>query len=500
MKRKTDLIKQVKLSFWLNGNFTEIAIPPGMTTLELLNDRLNLSGTKCSCNEGDCGACTVVIAQKQKGKVIYRAINSCLYLAARLQDKHLITIEGLAEEGNLHPIQTAILDAHATQCGFCTPGFVMSIFALLLNHSNPSENEVLAALEGNLCRCTGYDSILKAIEILRKKQLTAREILPARLKSVEKKLQEELQALITSPSENVEGHETLNYYAPHSLEELWELLQNKKTDKIKFLAGGTDLQVQANIQNQHPEEIISLSEINELQGIKLADKYLRIGAAVTLSEIRQNKSVQRYFPLLITTIEQMASEQIRNVATLAGNIANASPVADGATALLALEAVLELASAKGIRKIKLSIFYHAYKQTALQEGEIILSVLLPLPSENNNLFGFWKSAKRKSLDISSVVTAVQIQMQGAKINKAVISVGGVAPYPALAVKTMAFLKGKIASFELINKAAEKAQQEFTPISDLRGSEQYRRLLIKNHLLKLLSEILPKSEVSERGKA
>ena len=486
---RTAEIRLAEIRFWLNGRPQTVSVAPGLTTLELLNDRLSLHGTKSSCNEGDCGACTVLIGQSKDGKISYQAVNSCLYPAFRLHGRHLITVEGIAEDKSLHPVQTALLDEHGTQCGFCTPGFVMSMLGLFLNNANPSSEDILAALEGNLCRCTGYDSIFKAALLLKKRLDTKQELLPAALRKVEK-LMGKPEPVQFKEKDNREGYATLQCFLPASLNELWKTVNTlSKEGNYKFLAGGTDLMVLANIQHIRPQSLIELGGISELDGISLLRDNLSIGANVTLTQLQNDKHVQKHYPLLVKAIEQMASTQIRNSATLAGNIANASPVADGATTLLALNASVVLASAKNDRIVRLAEFYHAYKQTALKQDEIIKAVLLPLPDKTEQFCSFVKSAKRQAVDISGVVSALVLQHKNDKIISAALSFGGVAAYPALAVKTSSFLKGKKLSPELIEQAADLAQKEFKPISDIRGSQQYRSLLIKNHVIKHLKDFM-----------
>jgi len=481
-------IALAQINFWLNGSLLKISIPPGMTALQLLNEKLNMTGTKSSCNEGDCGACTVIIGQKQDNSIIYQTVNSCLYPAFRLHGKHLITVEGISKKDELHDVQTALLDEHGTQCGFCTPGFVMSLLGLFLNIKNPNDSEILTALEGNLCRCTGYDSILKAAQLLRSRIKNKQDLLPSKLRSVEKQLKKSVSPMTFLQSDNPVGWETIDCYVPTSLAELWHNIKTcKKDGNCKFLAGGTDLMVLANIQHIRYKHLIELANISELDFIKETASELVMGANVTFTQLQQDKSVRKHFPLLIKAVDQMASAQIRNSATLAGNIANASPVADGATTLLALQAEVIIASAKGERRIPLREYYLGYKQTALKDDEIIKEVVIPLPDSNKLYFGFIKSAKRKAVDISGVVSALVVEHKNNKIIRAMLSFGGVAPYPALALKTMAFLKGKKIEESWFEQAAVVAIGEFKPISDIRGQQDYRSLLIKNHILKHLND-------------
>ena len=474
------------ISIWLNGSLQNISIPPGMTALQLLNDKLSLHGTKSSCNEGDCGACTVIIGQLENDRVIYQTVNSCLYPAYRLHGKHLITVEGISEKDELHEVQTALLDEHGTQCGFCTPGFVMSLLGLFLNNRNPNKEQILAALEGNLCRCTGYDSILKAAKLLKAEVKNKKELLPAKLKAVEQHLKKSAAPVEFIQADNIEGWITKYCYIPATLTELWDNIRTcKKYGSYKFIAGGTDLMVLANIQHIYYTHLIDLCNISELNFIKAEKGKIHIGATVTLTQLQQNKLVEKHLPLLRKAIDQIASAQIRNSATLVGNIANASPVGDGATTLLALEAKVTLASARGERQIPLCDYYLGYKQTVLKPDEIIKEIIIPEADDNKHYYGFVKTGKRKSVDISGVVSALKLVYNEDKIIRAVLSFGGVAPYPALAKQTMAFLKGKKLDIDLINPASDIAAKEFKPISDVRGTAFFRSIEIRHHVMKHL---------------
>jgi xanthine dehydrogenase small subunit len=490
MKSKKETLNMIQISFWVNGNEVNVSVPPGMTAMELINDKLGLTGTKSSCNEGDCGACTVVIGQMKESVVQYNIVTSCIYPAYRLNSKHLITIEGISAKSALHPIQAAILDEHGTQCGFCTPGFVMAILGLLLNNSNPTDEDILAGLEGNLCRCTGYDSILKAVKLAKENIHTKEDLLPARLRKVEHMMKEQIPPVCFEETDNAEGWETLTCFLPKSLSELWDNLNAcKHIGRCRLISGGTDLMVQANIQHIRYSHLIDLGNIKELYGITAEKGEICIGANSTMNHMLKSPLLKEHFPVLLKAIKQIGSTQIRNSATLAGNIANASPVADGATVLLALGAKVMLASRDNERTVKLSSFYQGYKKTVLKQGEIIKAITIPLPVADKVFTSFIKSAKRKAVDISGVVSVMLVEYDKGKITRAVISFGGVAPYPALANKTMTFLNKKKLEDSWFAKAGEEAMGEFIPLTDIRGSKDYRSLLVKNHIIKHLKQLL-----------
>lgn len=474
-----------RISFWLNGQPLRADIPPAQTTLEFLQHSQRLFGTKCSCNEGDCGACTVVVASAREGRIAYEAVNSCLYNAAKLHGKHLITIEGLGSPDNLHPIQKAMLEMHATQCGYCTPGFVMSMFALFATHANPSEESILSALEGNLCRCTGYDSILKAARII-STTCPPQDIVPDWCRALEPAI----SSFQTPPEYVSRLSERLfpcqGYYLPETLAEYSDLIRNNKD--CTLVNGGTDIMVQMNIQRREYPLLLDLSRIKELNGIVVGAEELRIGANVTYSELHASAGVCAALPCLESLLKQVASLQIRNFATLAGNVANASPIGDTLPLLLVLDAVLVLFSAKGERRLPLKDFFLDYRKTALLQGEIIKELLLPIPPKTSFIRST-KAAKRKAVDISAVVSAIRIEVQQGKIRSAALALGGVAPVPLLSKQ---FYKAML-NMELqgLHPApiADFVAREFSPISDVRGSEHYRSLLIRNQVFQYLTEFL-----------
>lgn len=468
-----------QISFFLNGSALQQQITPGLSSLDLINKKLHLYGSKCSCNEGDCGACTVVLAYPFEGNIVYEAINSCLYPAARLHGKHLITIEGLGSAQDLHPIQAAILDHHASQCGYCTPGFVMSMFALFASISQPSHESILAALEGNLCRCTGYQSILEAAEELAT-QHNPQSIVPQWCRDVEPQLFA-FSTPVASFELGLAQHLMIqNYYKASSTDELLALLSAHP--EASLIAGGTDVMVQVNVLRTHFSALIDLGDIPELRKLYLRPDGLHIGAGVTYSQLMDSGLVQFDFPSLYQIIRLIASKQIRNFGTLAGNIANASPIGDTLPLLLVYEASLLLESAWGQRTLLLQDFFLGYRKTALQAGEYIREIILAIPDRSAFIHTL-KAAKRKSVDISSVVSAIHLQYRSGQIIKAVLALGGVAATPVISK-----------SFTILMQASQPAEasviaaavaSEFSPLSDVRGSASYRHQMVRNHVLQYL---------------
>src|SRR5690554_4902332 len=487
-----------RISFLLNGEEKQLTIAPGMTLLELIHQKLKLFGTKSTCNEGDCGSCTVLISSLRDGQMIYEAVNSCIYPAVRIHKKHLITIEGIGTPDNLHPIQKALLDFHGSQCGYCTPGFVMALLALFLRKEHPQKADILRALEGNLCRCTGYDAILQAALFLSENLAEDVSLLPDRLQNYEK-----LANLPELPEdiyeENSEYYHTVGYLQPHSLDELMEALERfDDVREYSLLNGGTDIFVQSNINNISPPWLIDITVIPELKVIDRVEEWVRIGATATLSETEESPLITQNFPLLLKTISLIASRQIRNLATITGNIGNASPVADTPAVLMVLDAELELLSTGGRRRIKLSEYCLDYKKTVLERGEFITAVLIPLPEESYHFQDMMKAAKRRAVDISTVNSAISIGMENGRLKNVRLAFGGVAPYPALAREAMTFMEGKQPDSSWFEDAAMIAATEFKPISDIRGREEYRQTLIRNHTLRFLDEFKNNLDLAGKG--
>ena len=475
----------ITVTILVNHTVVTKTVQPGMTLLHFLKDELQLYGTRESCSEGDCGACTVAIGTIESGTLKYRACTSCILPVAKAHGCHVITVEGLEEEGVLHLIQQKMLECHATQCGYCTPGIIMSLYALFVSsNSIPTSTAIKDSLEGNLCRCTGYDSIREASEEVRK----AVQADPARWKGLillkdTERATEWLQSYnepiqyVAVPS--TEASDTLGYYLPNTLDELFTISKRiGDAKKYKIIGGGTDLLVEYNVRDIRYPYYIDISKIKECNEIIDNGTHIEIGAAVSEANLLTNGLIRDDFNVLYEAMKKMASTQIRNFATLVGNIVNASPVADGASILLALGARLRLLSSKGERTVNLSDFWLDYKKTILEPNEIVLSILVNKPQGYTN---FIKSTKRKTVDISSINSCIHMIEKEGTIQYIQLSYGGVAKYPMLAQKTMEFLVGKKITKDIIKQATDIAISEFTPISDVRGCAQFRSILIKNHL-------------------
>lgn len=484
------MLQNLSIKFYLNDKCVQIAVAPATTALQLLREQLAMTGAKEVCTEGDCGACTVALGQWQNGEFKYRAINSCLLPAARLHGCHVITVEGLAATEKLHVIQSMMLEKHAVQCGYCTSGMIMALFCLFANNPNPEHEDILAALEGNICRCTGYQAIYTAAKSVTEylhdhKGNVNEHIFPTYVATIQKQLEnfDDVKIVTTEIPAQV-FDKLLGYYVPQNLADLWQLI-TQHANTCKLINGGSDLMVLANIHKKMPKHFIDISNISELKFIRQEKNEIVIGGAVTLTEILQSAIIKEKMPTLHYALTRMASTQIRNVATLAGNIANASPIADGATVLLALDAKLHLKSATAERVIALGECYIDYKLIQLRDDEIIYSISIPC---EQGFCHFEKSAKRSVLDIATVNSAVNVITDENNIVIAArIAFGGVAKYPALACAAGNYLLGKKITADVVTQLAQIAQDEFAPISDIRGSADFRHQLIYNHIIKHFSQ-------------
>lgn len=481
------------INFFLNGTLREVQVKAETTVLELLRNSLELNGIKEGCGEGDCGACTVVIGAVREGKIHYKSVAGCLYLAAKLEGKHLITIEGLSEKDKLHPIQEAILNGHATQCGFCTPGVTLSILALYLERKNPTKEEFRRYLEGNLCRCTGYVSIRKIPEFLEDLLVCCEDIRPKYLTETEKK-QLDFQQNDIYIDDGINA-----YYAPNREENLKKFLDSHpefmEENKIRFLNGGSDVVVGIKKRGQHVRLLLDLSRISSLQHISYDANTLTFGGGVSLS--RMIDTTKHIFPEFAVTVQKMCSEQVRSSATVSGNIVNASPVADTVPLLMVVDAKITLNGINGLRTVSIRNFFHGYKKTENKADEWIQSISIPLGEFN--FIHFEKVSKRKEVDISAVNSAIALKVEDGVIQKARVACGGVSATTLYMSKTSRFLTGRQMGEETFLKAFEIIQTEATPIKDVRGSAQYRKAVLQNLLLKHYLAYESSEEVNSHDK-
>jgi len=459
------------LGFWLNGQWTEVEVEPDRTLLEVLRGPLRLSGTKEGCGEGDCGACTVVIGAAEATGVRYRAVTSCLVPAWSVAGRLVITVEGLGSPGSLHPVQRALLQSHAVQCGFCTPGVVMSLLGLFLDTPAPSDEDIRAALEGNLCRCTGYVPIREAAEALRSGladgTFSPEEIRPSWLPAVEEALRRQ-----AGPG-RMEGE---RWRSPGTPEEVDRLLATLGP-RAMLVAGATDVQVARRTRGLRPEVWVDLSQVDDLGEVVLAEDRIRVGAAVRLEDLR--RALAPVLPPLAETLRWMCSRPVRQLATLVGNLVNASPVADTAPMLMVLDATVRLRGVRGRRVVPVSRFFLGYRSVDRAPDEWVEAVEIPRP--DGAFLHFEKASRRRELDISSVNSAILVRWQGDRVSEARLAFGGVAPTTVLSPRAAERLQGRPWTWESAGEAASVVASEVAPIGDVRGSADYRRRLV-HHLV------------------
>ena len=460
-------------------------VPPDRTLLEVLREDLGCTGTKEGCGEGDCGACTVVLGEADgHGKVRYSAVNSCIRLAHSIDGMALWTAEDLAEDpliqpvassaqptdnSALHPVQEAMVQCHGSQCGFCTPGFVMSLFGMYQNRvcqgQSISRAQAAQDLSGNLCRCTGYRPILDAAQHMA-------QLPPMAVNEAELLQKLELLALTTQAPEA-----NLAYIAPATQAEL--LAVRAAHPQAQVVAGATDVGLWVTKQHRQLAQVLDVTRAAELRRIDDTPEHIAIGAAVTLTEAFARLTAQ--WPSLAEFAHRFAGLPVRNSGTLGGNVANGSPIGDSMPLLIALRAQVVLASqARGERALPLEALYTGYRQNVMAADELLVRIVVPKPSATEQLKAY-KISKRFDDDISAVCLVLNLDIADGTVQRASIGAGGVAATPVRAQQTEAALQGKPWTEATVQQAMRVLQAEFSPISDMRASGDYRRTVLGNLL-------------------
>jgi xanthine dehydrogenase small subunit len=444
-------------------------VPPTRTLLEVLREDLQCTGTKEGCNEGDCGACTVVLGEARDGQIHYSAVNSCIRLAHSVNGLALWTAQDIAaQDGTLHPAQQALVQCHASQCGFCTPGFAMSLFALYQNQQGSAapltRTQVTEALSGNLCRCTGYRPIVEAA-------LQMAQLPPVHLEAPEMLQKMEL---VKHVSIGLEPYSS--YILPTTLSAL--LSARAQHPQAQIVAGCTDVGLWINKLHMTFEQVLDVSRVQEIRQIEDHPHALHIGAAATLTQAFAALVADR--PHLHTFASRFAGMPVRNAGTLGGNVANGSPIGDAMPLLIALGSRVVLMNERGERELPLEDFYVGYRKNVLAPDEVLAWIKVPkaTPGELSRAF---KISKRFEDDISAVCLALQLRVEDGQVRHASIGVGGVAATPVRAKQTEAALTGQPWTQATVTQAMATLRQEFTPLSDLRASANYRVQVLGNLL-------------------
>jgi xanthine dehydrogenase small subunit len=485
------------IRFVLDGEVRTVRdIDPNTTVLTYLREHLRRTGTKEGCAEGDCGACTVVLGERNGDRVRFRAINSCIKFVPTLDGKELFTVESLrSPDGRLHPVQQAMVDYHGSQCGFCTPGIVMSLFELYKTETDPSRQRVNDVLAGNLCRCTGYRPIVDAaLAMYRDDNGSDRGWLHRPFSAADDGEASEEERQMIERLRAIERRDTLSlsgpalaggrhtYLAPSTLSDLADLVQ--RHPQARILAGGTDVGLWVTKDHVDIDTIIYLGNVEELQHIEVTDSHLEIGAAVTLTDVQA--VIAGYFPEMGELYRRFASPPIRNAATLGGNIANGSPIGDSMPGLITLGTTLVLRLGTETRELPLDEFYLAYRKTALAPGEFVERVRVPLQPADR-LFRTYKICKRFDQDISSVCGAFCLRLDGDRVREARICYGGMAEIPKRAALCEEALAGKPWNEATVAAGMKALDGDYSPIDDMRASREYRSLVTRNLLHKFYLE-------------
>ena len=489
------------IRFVLNGAPHAAAnVDPHVSLLQYLREELRLTGTKEGCAEGDCGACTVVLGELDgSDRVRLKPVNACIRQLPTVDGLAVFTVESLKRaDGSLHPVQQALADCHASQCGFCTPGFVMSLFALYKNTPQPTRQQAVEALSGNLCRCTGYRPILDAAQAMLTLDATsvASTALDAWLREKagssdapihpgERTLAAALAAVGRSEDFSYESA-GVTFHAPRSIASFSRLVEAHPDAWI--LAGGTDVGLWINKALQSAHVILYTGNVAGLDAIETGGEWLDIGASVTLEDAFT--TLNRHYPEFAHLWLRFASLPIRSSGTLGGNIANGSPIGDAMPPLIALGSEIVLRLGETARTLPLDAFYLDYKKQARAPGEWIERVRVPLrrPLDSGALHvAAYKNAKRNEQDISAVCFAIAMQREGDAVKSVRIALGGMSGIPKRALHTEAALTGKVWSEESVRAAMQTMAQEFVPLSDMRASAGHRLRIAQNLLLRFFHE-------------
>jgi xanthine dehydrogenase small subunit len=463
--------------FLLDGEIVEARDATATTTLlQYLRGPLGRCGTKEGCAEGDCGACTVVVGEARGDGMRYRAVNSCIRFVPTLDGKEVVTVESLrAPDGTLHPVQQAMVHAHASQCGFCTPGFVMSLFALWLERERVTREEAVEALTGNLCRCTGYRPIIDAAMQMHALGPSAHWPRGQAGEAAHRAALPADAAEVSLPG----------FHAPRSLDALAAAYE--RAPESLLLAGGTDVGLWVTKQLRNLPSILYVGDVADLDRIEEREGMLEIGAAVSLTDAYA--AIVARYPMLAELAGRFGSPPVRNSGTLCGNLANGSPIGDSMPVLIALGATVVLRKGTAEGSIPLEALYRGYRETALAQGELVRAVRIPLPRADR-IVGTYKVSKRFDQDISAVCAGFAVTLRDGSVAEARIAYGGMAAIPKRASGAEAALHAKPWSLATVRSAAQAVGGDFEPIGDMRASAAYRARVAAALLERFFSEHAP----------
>ncbi|MCR6500478.1 xanthine dehydrogenase small subunit [Shinella sp. CPCC 101442] len=470
-----------ELRFILNGKDVALRdVAPDHTLLDWLRLSRLLTGTKEGCAEGDCGACTVLVGRlTPEGGLVYEGVNACIRFMGSLDGCHVVTVEHVAaRDGHLHPVQQAMVDFHGSQCGFCTPGFVMSLYALWMQTPHPSDQQIETALQGNLCRCTGYEPILRAARAIssyggteKDPLLTERATMIARLKALRDGARVEI----------ADGKHRL--VVPAGLDDFAGVLEATPTATV--VAGSTDVGLWVTKHMRDISPVVFIAGLDELKSITVKDGTVSIGAGVTYSEAIDTLS--QHIPALGPLINRIGGQQVRNMGTIGGNIANGSPIGDTPPALIALASTLTLRKGSVRRTIRLEDYFIAYGKQDRQPGEFVESVHVPAPAAAEK-FAVYKVTKRRDEDITATLGAFRLALAAdGTVAEICIAYGGMAATPKRAFAVEKALVGQPWTEATVEAAMEKYAEDYAPLTDMRATAEYRALVAKNLLLRFFME-------------
>jgi xanthine dehydrogenase small subunit len=455
----------------VNGAAHRIAGEQLFQTLSrFLRENLAETGTKIVCEEGDCGACTVLVGKHEDGILRYRPVNSCIQFLFQLDCTHVVTVEGLTRGGRLTPVQDAMVVTHGAQCGYCTPGFVMALAGVFEQTPAPVADQVRCGLTGNLCRCTGYEPIIRAA-LETRNQPSVEQLYPGEPILAAIREYESVPVVTSMFSKPADLQSAIAFKAEHP--------------STVIVQGATDVGVWRTKRQFALDAVLSLDALRALRDVEVEDGILSVGGSATLAQFEE--AVRDRVPELREIMDRFGSPQIRNAGTLAGNIANASPIADSLPFLFVTESAVELTGKAGTRRVAIRDFYLGYKKLDLRQDEIITRILIPLPAPDE-ILRLYKVSKRSHLDISTFTAGFLLRRSAGRIDSIRIAYGGVAPVVLRLPRTEEFLSGRQIALETFRQAGEIAKTEVAPISDVRGSKEYRLRLAETILSKFYWDI------------